>query len=330
MTPIKEKIERFKEWQEHPHQYKLISENVHQCNNCGNEFTGNYCPICSQKAGMGRIGWRSVHQGVMDIWGLGTRSLLYSLWQLLLRPGHIIAEYIDGKRQVSFPPVKMLFIVAVLYSMVFYWLFPDILGISLEAEATKEQDILLGDFISWSKANYSWFALIMALLAVFPTWVMFRFSPRHTAHTLPEGFFVQVFLAVLMIVFSFLLIPLAMYDEYIYTFVVYCFFGIYYLIVYKYLFGYGLWGTLWRSGFVLLTVFILMAAGLFMVTNIDQGIVAEQMNGQEVTKEQIMMGKVFWVTGLSAFAAIVLGSGCLINLVATRKFRREVKQNKAV
>ena len=121
---IRERYERFKEWQEHPHTYKLTSDEIHHCNNCGHEFTGNFCPICSQKAGMGRIGWSSVHQGIMDIWGLGTRSLLYSVWQLLLRPGHIISDYIDGKRQVSFPPVKMLFIIAVIYSMIWRLSYP--------------------------------------------------------------------------------------------------------------------------------------------------------------------------------------------------------------
>ena len=96
---LKDKYSRFKQWQEQPYEYKLASDEVHHCNNCHHDCTGNYCPICSQKAGQGRIGWRSVHQGIMDIWGLGTRSLLYSVWQLLWRPGHIIGDYIDGGQQ---------------------------------------------------------------------------------------------------------------------------------------------------------------------------------------------------------------------------------------
>ena len=111
----------------------LSNGRVQHCNNCGIDFTGNFCPICSQKAGMGRIGWKSVRQGIMDIWGLGTRSLLYSIWQLLWRPGQVIGDYLDGKRQVSFPPVKMLFIIAVIYSVLFYWFFPTVLGIEVLA-----------------------------------------------------------------------------------------------------------------------------------------------------------------------------------------------------
>ena len=33
--------------------------------------------------------------------------------QLLLRPGHLIDDYLSGKRQTSYPPVKMLLMVAV-------------------------------------------------------------------------------------------------------------------------------------------------------------------------------------------------------------------------
>lgn len=324
---LKDYYNRFKQWQECPYEYKLNSDQVHHCNNCDYDFTGNFCPVCSQKADMGRIGWRSVRQGVMDIWGLGTRSLLFSIWQLLLRPGHIIAEYIEGKRQVSFPPVKMLFIVAVIFSMIFYWFFPDVLGISLEVEATKEQQEILGDFDRWSKTNYSWYALVMAMLAVLPTWVMFRFSPRHTAHTLPEGFFIQVFLAILMIVFSFLLIPIAMIDNSLYLIVTYGFYGIYYIIVYKYLFGYGLWGTVWRSGFVLSTVILLMVAGVFMFTNIGKALSLNKPEAS-ITKEQILFGKMMYVGGCTLFAFMILGVGYLFNLIATRKARRELREAK--
>ena len=321
---IKDKYSEFKRWQEQPFEYKLVSDETHRCNNCGHEFTGNFCPICSQKANAGRIGWRSVHQGIMDIWGLGTRSLLYSVWQLLLRPGHIICDYIDGKRQVSFPPVKMLFIVAVLYSMVCYWFFPKVLGINLEGDITKEQMAIMGDLSNWLKANYSWFALIMALLAVVPTWIMFRFSPRHTRHTLPEGFFIQIFLAVLMIVLSFLLIPLAIVDVYVFSGVVYCLFGIYYIIVYKHLFGYGWWGTLWRSGFVLLTVILLMALGIYCASNITQEALKPYFNRQ-LTQEEVKLAKMFYVVFFSVMALMVIGVGFVVNYLVTGETRRAQK-----
>lgn len=64
---LKSRYHRFRQWQEQPFNYQRPTDEVHHCNNCGEDFTGNFCPVCSQKAGLGRIGWRSVHQGIMDI-----------------------------------------------------------------------------------------------------------------------------------------------------------------------------------------------------------------------------------------------------------------------
>lgn len=322
---LKEKYYRFKQWQEQPYEYKLNSDNVNRCENCGNEFVGNYCPICSQKVGMGRISWNSVHKGIMDIWGLGTRSLLYSIWQLLWRPGQLINDYISGKRQVSFPPVKMLFIIAVLYSMLYYWLLPKAM-VNLSYDQMKAGMEAFDDFSMSIKNNYSWYSLIMALLAVLPTWFMFRYSPRHTAHTLPEGFFIQVFLAVIMLVLSFLLMPLVLVDLFLYSYLAMFFLGIYYIIVYKYLFGYGLWGTLWRSGFILLGVILLVSGAIFLLFDIDFKALTPQIT--ELTEEQLLLIKNAYGYGCILVSAMLFFTGYVINLIATRKERKLQKLQK--
>lgn len=220
----------------------------------------------------------------------------------------------------------MLFIIAVIYSMVYYWLLPTIFKIQVEPVITPEDQVIMGDMVSWLETNYSWFALIMALLAVLPTWVMFRYSPRHTLHTLPEGFFIQIFLAVMMIVFSFLLIPIAMIDVMLYTVIVYCVYGIYYIIVYHYLFGYGIWGTLWRSGFVLLTVFLLMSVGTFLASNFELSLLAKGINKQ-LTKEDLLLIKMVYAGGTLIAACVVLAFGFVINYFVTSKDRKMALQN---
>ena len=34
MGQLKEKYQRFRQWQERPYEYKLKSDEVHHCNNC--------------------------------------------------------------------------------------------------------------------------------------------------------------------------------------------------------------------------------------------------------------------------------------------------------
>ena len=87
LQDIKEQYARFKRWQRGAMQ-DVKNEQKHLCSNCGFSFTGIYFPTCSQRAGVGSIGWHSVHQSVMDVWGLGSRSIVNSVWQLLLRLGY--------------------------------------------------------------------------------------------------------------------------------------------------------------------------------------------------------------------------------------------------
>ena len=201
---------------------------------------------------------------MMDVWGLGSRSMPLSIWQLLYRPGYFIGDYISGKRQLSFPPVKMLFIVALIYANVFFWFFPDVLRLPLE-----EQGVV--GYKLWIRQHYSWAMLIMSVLAIVPTWVIFRHSPRNTRHTIPEGFFIQVLFQTLTIVLSLLTIPLdftqskfstAAYDLLIMG---------YYFIGYKQLFGYGIWGTLWRQILVFICVVLsfMLLIWIFFPTMMD-------------------------------------------------------------
>ena len=234
---LKDRFERFKCWVRRSPSFNLAKEEEHHCPCCGHHYHGNYCPRCSQQAGLGRITWRSVRDDVMDLWGMGSRSMSLSVWQLLYRPGYFISDYINGKRQLSFPPVKMLFILAMIYANVFYWFFPDVLDLPLEEQGAVGYKL-------WIREHYNWAMLTMSAIAIFPTWLIFRKSPRNSHHTIPEGFFIQVFFQTLTIVLSLLTIPLDFIESYL-SIVAYALLIMAYIFIgYKQLFGYGIWGTL--------------------------------------------------------------------------------------
>lgn len=311
---LKEGYERFKRWMAMPYDYEFAPDDVHRCNNCGHQFAGNFCPHCSQKADEGPVGWDSVRRDVMNIWGLGSRSLLVTLLQLLVRPGHLIGDYISGKRQVSFPPVKMLFIIALLVAFWIYYLLPTLLGDGFDVYGGNA-DLLVG-FAAWNKTHFAWTYLALAFMYIVPTWVMFRHSPLHTRHTLPEGFFIQVFLLVLNMVVSFLaLSPLAVMDYGIYQYVSYVVLWIYYTVAYKQLFGYGLWGTMWRLAFVLGSSIYLISSLAFLIFDVDTTTLGEMSSTMTANK--------YFFFGVSAcMAALILTAGWAINLLATRKSRK--------
>lgn len=234
---LRERYKRFRAWQQNPFDYTNHSEHLVRCANCGTEFSDNFCPRCGQKAGVGPVNWQTVRQGLMMIWGMDSRSLSYSLLQLLLRPGYLISDYISGKRQVSFPPVKMLLIVAVGAMIVDYLCGKPFDNMAMD----KGVDFAVIDALSdWSESNPGWGMLVVSSMLIFPTWLYFRYAPKHRQHTLPEGFFVQVFMSSLVCLLSVFVIVIRNYWGLLPL-------PIYYVITYHQLFGYGWWGTLWRT-----------------------------------------------------------------------------------
>lgn len=245
---LKERYRRFRTWQKAPRQYSIKETGTHRCACCNHEFEGNYCPVCGQAAGIGRISWQSLWKNVTMLWGMDSHSMPYSLWQLLWRPGYFIEEYLSGRRQVSYPPVKMLFILAV-----FYVIIRQILGFEPNHVDTSANDIF-GIAINWLCDNPGWAMMAMTMFFSIPTWFLFHFSPRHPRHTFPEGFFIQLFMASLMLIcitipLFILLVP------------------VYYYITYRQLFGYSFWGTLWRLALaaIVWTIAILFLATLALL-----------------------------------------------------------------
>jgi len=228
---IQSNWQSFRAWQEQPMHYTL-DESEHVCNNCGHTFVGNYCPMCSQSARDGRIRWMSIWQGIGQLWGIESRSALYTLWQLLWRPGYLVRDFISGKRQVSYPPVKLLFILAAVVALWQYF-FP----LPVEEGAHTGFTYVDATF-NWLSVHKNLGELLTGCAFILPTWILFRKAPLYPNHTIPEGFFLQVYLAILSYIINSLLpesniIPIVVISVYCYA-------------AYKQLFGYGYWQTLWR------------------------------------------------------------------------------------
>ena len=244
---LRQYYHRFCRWQEAvPHYANRHEGEVQHCHNCDNEFEGNFCPICGQRAEVGRVGWQSIKDNIALLWGMDSRSLGYTLLQLLGRPGYLVRDYISGRRQVSFPPVKMLVIVCLFVVVVetVFHVNNDVVGLKFDVQE-------LDAIVAWINSQKSWATLFLQSFYILPTWLVFRYAPGYPRHTLPEGFFLQVFISVLSLIST---IVIGYWSDYLDL----AFFVIYMYITYRQLFGYGWWGTLWRFAVILLLIIMTM------------------------------------------------------------------------
>ena len=76
---LRKYFQRFCHWQQTvPHYANRHEGEVQHCHNCDSDFSGNFCPICSQRAEVGRVGWQSIKDNIAILWGMDSRSLGYS------------------------------------------------------------------------------------------------------------------------------------------------------------------------------------------------------------------------------------------------------------
>lgn len=272
---IKSLKRSIKEREQSPFTYEFKDEEVHQCLNCNHEFTGNYCPYCSQSADTKRITWRSVPKGFLELWGFNNaRSVPGTLWQLTYRPGYLILDYLRGHRVACYPPIKLLVVVALITGLMHLYVIPENEdNVKIEVEADKiapgeespwEQDFAdkVDAVDDWCDRNEGWAMLAICSLLILPTWLLYRHSRRIPKHTVPEGFYIQVLMCPLLLIISIL----SDIDD-IFVLLI----PIYYYYSYCQLFGYGIWGTFWRLFlcFIIATIgFLLLIAAIYVAYRI--------------------------------------------------------------
>ena len=110
------------------------------CANCDRAVGGadqKFCPACGQPTPTHRIDWHFLgHELEHSVLHMD-RGIFYSLKNLMLRPGHFIRDYIEGRRARHVKPLMLIMILAA--AMVFiakYFLGGDLVGSGLTMGGT--------------------------------------------------------------------------------------------------------------------------------------------------------------------------------------------------
>lgn len=112
------------------------------CRCCGEIYQGNFCPRCGQSSATARYrlsnALKNIAGGFFNIDNGFGRTLI----DLLYRPGHLMREFVQGKRALYFRPFQMLFILAAIYIMAVQLIDPDSLKRDKEAGQVKQEELM--------------------------------------------------------------------------------------------------------------------------------------------------------------------------------------------
>ncbi len=148
-----------------------------RCKNCGQHLLlhQKFCHQCGQKTATHRIDFHflihEIQHGIFHVDG----GILYTLRQLFTRPGHMLRDYLEGKRQQHFKPLLLVVILGSLCSLIQYFLKPDKKGVQVQgslpdniSDATASKYIDFQGFIEYFREIFNWlgghFAITVLLM----------------------------------------------------------------------------------------------------------------------------------------------------------------------
>jgi hypothetical protein len=80
------------------------------CKNCNTEINQNYCPQCGQPAKLHRIDGHYILHEIEHILHF-ERGILFTVRELLLRPGKSVKEFISDKKDYFFSNLSISILV---------------------------------------------------------------------------------------------------------------------------------------------------------------------------------------------------------------------------
>lgn len=260
------------------------------CLNCGTAFTGDYCPCCGQKASTGRITVKRSVQRLLAAMASLDGRFLKTMGNLFWRPGHLVRDYITGKRAMYVHPVSLLSaLVAIYIFLIFAFgmeagkveiVSEDIISENVHSTTLKSlishMNVMLGNKVVSS--------LLSAFVCLFPFALMFwrkRIpTPANSIScgkdsirlNLAEHFCALVYTACLYFTLSFVL-KLAQYaglsnpaasnlDILLYVLMP--------IVVYKQLYKAGWWTAIWRCLLAMLLALAILISVFGLTYGIDQ------------------------------------------------------------
>ena len=140
------------------------------CKNCLVEFNGHYCNNCGQSAEVHRLDshflWHDLQHGLFHF----DSGIVYSVKQLLIRPGNAIREFIEGKRKKHFAPLSLVIVLATIYGVLYhYFQINTIIG-----PAENDSEIDYQKINEWLATHFAWNTLAAIPLYTLGTFIAFK------------------------------------------------------------------------------------------------------------------------------------------------------------
>lgn len=159
------------------------------CKNCGATATGNFCEQCGQKTDIHKITFSHLLHEFFHALTHADKGFLFLIKELIFRPGHVAAEYLDGKRKKYFNPLSFLVIASAIWALVVSKTgYFESIGSGMKRDNQGMPEELAFYFSESTKIIVAYGKVISLIITVpllsFLTWIFFRKGKHSFAENL--------------------------------------------------------------------------------------------------------------------------------------------------
>ena len=117
---------------------ELPAGEMPECLNCGAHLRGQYCGHCGQRARSRLISlWELIRDAFGDLFELDSR-LWQTLVPLMIRPGQLTHDYLQGRRARYMPPFRMYLVLSLVFFLVAFFDPRETFGIFYDPQTLEE------------------------------------------------------------------------------------------------------------------------------------------------------------------------------------------------
>jgi Protein of unknown function (DUF3667) len=142
------------------------------CKNCNEPTDGKYCSNCGHPVQLKRIDGHYILHEIEHLIHF-ERGILYTVKELLIRPGKTVREFISDNRNRLVKPIIFIIITSLIYTLTISFFDHKHEFINIDIKDTEKAPPIVG-FVQWMRNHYGYANIIWGLFVSLWAKILFR------------------------------------------------------------------------------------------------------------------------------------------------------------
>jgi hypothetical protein len=149
--------------------YNKNKKQMNNCSNCNDELTGKYCSNCGQAVKVKRIDGHYIVHEIEHVLHF-ERGILYTIKELLIRPGQNIRNFLAENRTRLVKPIIFIIVTSLIYTLISHFFHLEDGYINF----TEDKKTAMSSIFNWFQNHYGYANIIMGVFVAFWLKIFFR------------------------------------------------------------------------------------------------------------------------------------------------------------